>query len=331
MSKQLFDWADLAFASKKPLNDLRGIFIAAPREISTSRFKQLLQIYLEEGNIILGIAKEPYVMGFEGQPQFRTLQAADIQDIVDRISRQPGLPHSVTILEYAHSDFKHILEKCTFKKVVLINGSWKYSFHTREPYYVLANKRILYDMVSPFVDEAEAKTYDVRLGPLIASAVPLPTPKEVLTEAEMLEAATQVSKYSYDYSFQTGVAVGRRTKSKKPNYEYITTTYNKVVPYQTFAMHHGAAREKHFSPPHDLNHYDTVHAETELILAAATEKLDLTDASVFINLLPCPTCSRLLVETPIKEVVYSADHSSGYAVAMLEAGGKTVRRIVTEI
>jgi hypothetical protein len=36
----------------------------------------------------------------------------------------------------------------------------------------------------------------------------------------------------------------------------------------------------------------------------------------------------MLSETDIEEFVYSIDHSEGYAIKLLEAAGKKVRRIV---
>jgi deoxycytidylate deaminase len=79
----------------------------------------------------------------------------------------------------------------------------------------------------------------------------------------------------------------------------------------------------------DLNHYDVNHAEVELITQAVRDHLDLAGTTLFINVLPCPTCARMLTSTDIAEFVYAEDHSSGYAIRMLEAAGKTVRRIVS--
>jgi hypothetical protein len=70
-----FDWNELAFGSKKTVNNLRATFIAAPREISAARFTQLVKEFLPKGNVVLGLAKEDHVSGFENQPQFKTLQA----------------------------------------------------------------------------------------------------------------------------------------------------------------------------------------------------------------------------------------------------------------
>ncbi len=126
-------------------------------------------------------------------------------------------------------------------------------------------------------------------------------------------------------AFQTRVSLGRK-KGKK--YELLATTFNPVLPYQTYAMHFGASREVNFSPPHDLNHYDTTHAEVELIIKAGREKINLKGTTLFINLLPCPACARMLSRTDIEEFVYTEDHSDGYAVKMLELAGRKVRRVV---
>ena len=79
---------------------------------------------------------------------------------------------------------------------------------------------------------------------------------------------------------------------------------------------------------HDLNHYDTVHAEVDLIVKAQKAELDLHDTTLFINLLPCPSCARMFTQTDIAEFVYVEDHSDGYGFKMLTAANKKIRRIV---
>lgn len=324
-----YNWADLAFTSKKGLNQLKAIFIAAPRNMSPKRCRQLIQQYLPLGNLVIGIASEPYILGFDSQPQFRALELPIIQPTITLVNQKSGSAHKIYILRYAQADLVHILQKVAFGRVVMINGSWKYSFHTREAFYTLASRKIDYELVSPFADVDEAREYERTIQPEINSARPLPKPGAKLSESEMLAVAETAATYSYDYNFQTGISLGKAVGGKTGQYAFIGAAYNKVVPYQTYAMHHGAARERHMSPPHDLNHYDTVHAEVELLISAVQNGLDLTAATIFINLLPCPTCSRMLADTTIAELVYQVDHSDGYAVAMLKAAGKTVRRIVS--
>jgi tRNA(Arg) A34 adenosine deaminase TadA len=315
------DWADLAFGSKKPLRELNATFIAAPREISKRRLAQLLKDYLPKGNVVLGLAKEPYVLGLEDQPWFRTLQAEQVQDVIDRVN-SAGVPHRLYTLSYGQRDLPFIVEKVKFREAVFVNGSWYHAFHQRPEFYQLIQGKIPYQLVSAFADEHEAKHYAERL------AEP-PAPNDApLDDTAMLELAADTARYSLDSGgYQIGVAIGRPVGDG--TFIPILRTFNRVVPYQTYAMLNGSARETHFSPTHDLNHYDTNHAEVEAIVTAGRQGIDLSGTTLFINLLPCPTCARMFTSTDIAEFVYSEDHSAGYAIKMLEGAGKTVRRVVS--
>jgi dCMP deaminase len=316
-----FDWSELAFGSKKPLRSLHAVFIAAPREISTARLTQLVKEYLPKASIILGIAKEDYIDGFAGQPQFRTLKQASVQALIDKVNASPS-KHKMYTLSYFQRELVHVLEKLAPSKAVLVNGSWQYTFHTLPQYYTLVNLGIPYELVSPYADEAEAKAYATNMSKTITLPAP---PKGAVSAEHMMELADRVARGSFDNSFQTGVVLAK--KSAK-GYTYVASSFNRVVPYQTYAMHFGAERETHFSPPGDLNHYDTVHAEMELLVNAQKNGTDLRGTTMFINLMPCPTCARTLSTTDIGEYVYRADHSAGYAVKLFETCGLTVRRLV---
>ncbi|TAH32183.1 hypothetical protein EYC59_06095 [Candidatus Saccharibacteria bacterium] len=314
-----FDWADLAFGSKKPLRDLQAVFIAAPRELSAERFKQLVKTYLPKGNIVVGIAKEPYVFGLEDCPQFKALQLSSVASIIKKVNTASP-QHKIYTLSYSQRDTVFIYEKIPFQEVVLINGSWYHGFHHRPEYYALVNNGTSFTKLSPFASEVEAKDFASK------TKLPIVPRKGVFTESEMVQLADQSAAQSYDYAgLQTGCAIGLKNGK---NYELIATAHNRVVPYETYAMHHGSERERHFSPLNDQNHYDTVHAETSLVVAAQQQKLDLKDATLFVNLLPCPACARMLCETDVAEVIYQQDHSDGYAVKLLTEAGKTVRRVV---
>jgi deoxycytidylate deaminase len=310
-------WTELAFASKKPINELNAIFIMAPRQLSVSRMKQLIKTYLPQGNLLIGVAAEDYILGFEDQSQFKTLRLGDIQSIVEKVNQAKPI-HAISTLTYSQRDARYVLEKLHFKKIILMNGSWKYVFHSRPEYYVIVNSHTPYEMLSPFTDETEAKDYAKRVIP-----EPIATGTSY-SESGLMGVAQTAAKASFDYNMQTGVALARR---EGDTYKLLATSYNGVVPYQTYAMHHGAAREKHFSPMHDLNHYDTNHAEVELVIKAQKQALDLHGTSLFINLLPCPTCARMFARTDIPEFIYREDHSDGYAVRMLESAGRIVKRL----
>ncbi len=315
------DWSDIAFQSKQPINKLNAVFINAPREMSLKRITQLIKTHLPKGNIIVGISKEPYVNGLEQQAQFKMLDYADVSKIIDKVNKS-GSKHKIYTLRYFQREFKYLLEKLSFKSVILVNGSWYTAFHLRPEYYILTNQQVNHEFVSPFSSEAEARGY--------ADGIRLPqVPKAGLfTEREMLDLTLLVARHSFDYGgFQTAAALGLKHGNK---HKLLATAHNRVVPYETYAMHHGASRERNFSPPHDLNHYDTVHAEVELLIAAQRKSVSLKGSTLFINLLPCPTCGRMLVETDVEEVVYQNDHSSGYTFDMLSIAGKKIRRITSK-
>ncbi len=324
----IFDWANVAFGSKKPINNLDPIFLAAPREVSPARFAQLVKEYLPKANLLIGIAKEPYINGFENQPQFRTLDLSMIQTIIDKVNASSPA-HKIYTVHYFQRELKHLLEKLKMQRVLLINGSWHYAFHTLEPYYILVNRRVSYSMLSPFASEAEAHEYEDHVEPETLNQAWPTLPLGNYNSVEMLDHATSASRLSFDYNFQTGVALGKKQPRSADSYTFLAYAFNKVVPFQTYALHYGASRETNFSPPHDLNHYDTVHAEVELLIKAQRTRLNLNDTTLFINLLPCPACSRMICDTSINEIIYRIDHSDGYAVAMLERAGKTVRREVS--
>lgn len=316
-----YNWADVAFADKKPLKILHAIFIAAPRTISNKRLTQLVKTYLAKGNVVIGIAAEPYIDGFDGQPQFETLQLSAVKPLVNKVAASASL-HKLYTLTYAQRDLPHIIAKLNFAQVVLVNGSWHRSFHTTPSYYALMQNHTPYEYVSPFADEAEARAYAEQF-----TQTPLRmTRKATQTTREMLDLAAQAATASFDTAFQTGVTLGRPVAADQ--YHYIAHACNTVVPYRTYAMHYGSSRERNFSPPNDQNHYDAVHAEMQLLADLLKRQEDITGTTLFINLLPCPNCARTLSQTPITEFMYELDHSDGYAVKLLEASDKKVTRIV---
>ncbi|HSW79318.1 MAG TPA: deaminase [Candidatus Saccharimonadales bacterium] len=324
-----FDWSELAFASKKPLKVLHAVFVMAPREMTPKRIAQLVKDTVPTANLVIGIAKEPYIDGFDGQPQFKTLKhSQELQELINKVNESPSR-HKIYTLHYFQREAKYILEKVKFQKVLLVNGSWERSFHTREEYYCIVNNKLEYSYVSPFLDEAEALEYEQSINKELTKSVWPKDPTGPQTELQMLQMAGQAAKLSFDHSHQTGATLGKRI-GKSDKYIFLAHSINKVVPFQTYALLYGAEREKHFSPVNDLNYYDTIHAEVMMVLETQKNRIDLNGTTLFINLLPCPHCARMFTQTDIAEFVYSKDHSDGYAIHMLEKAGKKVRRIVID-
>lgn len=303
-------------SNQAEINTLQAIFIAAPREMSAERFRQIVKHYLPKANLILGVSTETHVVGFEDQLQFKMLDLSVVQPIIDRVVASPS-PNKIYTLEYSQAELENILREYSFKRVLLVNGSWKYAFHNLPAYQVLIESKTPFKFISPFVDEAEAKNYETTH----TQTVDLPSGDDLLSASEMLELASRVATQSYDYSFQTGAVIGEKQGDK---YKFIASGFNKVIPYQSYALHHGNSRERNQSKPHDTNHYDTIHAEMMILTDALSRGIDLAGKTLFVNLLPCPNCARTLSQTDILELVYAFDHSDGYAAKLFEQAGKEV-------
>jgi deoxycytidylate deaminase len=325
MHNYVLDWADLAFASKAPLRDLTAVYIPTPREISADRLKQLIKEYLPKHHIVIGVARELYIEGFDGRPQCRTLRIdPKLQTLIDKVNTaSPN--HKIYVMRQFQRETPDILLKGHFVKALFVNGSWHRAFHHTSTYYTLINQRIPYELVAAFVDETEARGYAEKYR---ASYVIKAASSDALSEQDMMRAADDASRSSFEYTFQTGMALGILQTSG--SYKLLATAHNAVVPYETYALLHGSIREQNFALVNDQNHYDAIHAEVGLIITAMNEHIDLDGTSVFINLMHCPSCARMIAMLPVGEIVYEYDHSDGYAVGLLQQAGKSIRRVILD-
>ena len=79
----------------------------------------------------------------------------------------------------------------------------------------------------------------------------------------------------------------------------------------------------------DTKYPYVVHAEANAILNATQS---LKGASIFVTLFPCNECTKLIIQSGIKEIVYESDkyeHTKEHqaAVKMLKAAGVSYRQI----
>lgn len=306
---KIFSWQQLAEIENSP------ILILGSREISSERITQLTNQLLKntDKTIVWGVFIEKFIQGLENSPQFRTLTVKTLKESLVQLNSA-----RVSILEYPQVQASAIIAKHNWSAIIGINGSWHRAFHYRDEYQIIKKLKIPFKFASAFTDEKEALEYESRI---IAKRQKLSVNYgENCSENTLFKLVDEVSHRSFDNTWQTGAILAK-------NGEFLLATYNKVVPFETYALLHGANKEKHKTPPQDLNHYDTNHAEVEMVLEAARSNIDLNNCSLFINLMPCPICTRMLAQTEIKEIVYKDPHSNNYAITILEKAGKTIRQI----
>lgn len=301
----IIDWLDVSSSLKDSLREQQASFILAPRHLSDDRLTELLKNALKQRSVIFGIAKEDYIKDLEGQPQFRTLRLKNIEPFVKRAAKSKS-PNGLTVLVYPQSEVDQVIRAIRPNDVWLIRGSWYLAFQRSSTYHLLRKRKIPYSFHSPFKDEDEAKLY-------------LETVGRSGDEVDMFELVKKAAKQSYDYSYQTGAVLAEELADK--TFKYIDSACNEVVPFQTYALHHGNSREDNNLEAHDTSHYDTIHAEMNLMMRAIKYRYPLEGKTLFINLLPCPDCARVLTKSGLKEIIYKQDHSDGYGARLCEMAG----------
>lgn len=300
------------------LRHKKAILVLAPRAMSRQRIIELLKPYIRRGQVIFGIANEEYVVDFEGQLQFTTLTADTVSDIADQINRNLS-PGRISLICYPQAETDELIRAIRPNFVVVVRGSYSRSFHRRETYKLLKKRGIGYELVSPFVDETEALDY-------LTNTLPLLPDTQIVSgdELTMLDQAERMAKRSFDYSMQVGAVIAEKVDQ---SYKVVDSACNEVVPYQTYALYAGSTREDNKAGLHDAFHYDTIHAEMNLLVRSSQKNQSLAGKSLFVNLMCCPNCARVLCRTGLKEVVYSELHSGDYSRDLFEKSNIKVRRI----
>ncbi|MEI6886617.1 MAG: deaminase [bacterium] len=313
-------WSDLAFKKDLPFK-LPFTFISGSREMTYERILELFKENIRSGDIVWGIYEEDYIAGFDGQIQFKTLDKSFLKQLENKIEKAT-IDRKIYFLKYSQKDSTYVIEKIKPTKAIFVNASWQGVFHRSDVFYKLFAKEIKYDLVSPFVDENEAKQYYKSMVSELneLSEIPINKGKKKLSTNEIFKLVEQVSKRSFDHTFQVALVL---VKNGLP----IEVSWNRVVPFETYSMHYGSLREKNFSPPGDLNNYDTIHSEMDILLTSLKKKIDLKGSSIYINLLPCPTCAKSIAMSDIETIYYKLDHSEGYALKLLTQMGKKCIRV----
>ena len=277
-------------------------FILAPREMSGARVRDLLRKYLARGEVVFGIAKEEYVAGFEGQPQFKTLRGDLIRELAEKSKGR------LEVAEYAQKNGVQVIEEMNFDRAVIINGSFHRSFHLRPEYEAIEKKGAKIRFESPFIDEGEAKSFAKKFE----TERTLPR----FEKNNIQELIDEEAGRAFITDFQSAAAIVRDDK-------LIALAHNAVVPYETYAWHYGSSREKYKTPAGDSSRYDAVHAETAALIDAGDRA---KGGKLYMRTFPCPHCARNIVHAEVAEVVYELDYGDKYGYNLFDKAGVKYRR-----
>lgn len=80
------------------------------------------------------------------------------------------------------------------------------------------------------------------------------------------------------------------------------------------------------TPMNSSDAQDTIHAEMNAILKVGN-KDDLKGAKLFIELMPCPWCAKVIAESGIGEVSCKLVHNGGHAAELFKEMGVRMKVI----
>lgn len=80
----------------------------------------------------------------------------------------------------------------------------------------------------------------------------------------------------------------------------------------------------------DINgntHWYVLHAEANAILKTARSTQDISGSTLYLTLSPCKDCSKLIIQSGIKKIVYLEDYRDQDGIKILRAAGIEITKI----
>ncbi len=108
----------------------------------------------------------------------------------------------------------------------------------------------------------------------------------------------------------------------------LATGYNGAPSGLTHCLDIGCMRERLGIPSGQRQELcRALHAEQNVIIQAGIHKVELAGASIYVTNQPCVTCSKMLIGTGIKEIVFSDGYPDKLAVNMIRDAKIKIRKV----
>lgn len=306
-------WEELADKKKTQLSHSPFLFVAGHRKVSSERIIKIAsELQKLKLPIVWGVLRDKYIPGLEDSPIFLSQSESELRQVFEGAEELKN----ITLLSYFQRHWKYIIEQAKPKAAVILHGSHSRMLHLREEYWLMLRNKIAVKQLSNFNSESEAADYLKSVNNQLAKTIQFDQHK-TYDDKELLELAKKASLASWDWTFRAGAVLSRKGK-------VVATSHNTVLPAEYSMLLKGSRKEKYFSPPQDQNFYDTNHAEMELLLAAATKSVKLSECVMYVNLMPCEGCARVLARSGIKKIVYGIEQTQKHSFEILKSSGVDV-------
>ena len=143
----------------------------------------------------------------------------------------------------------------------------------------------------------------------------------MLNDKNFLNIANEISSASKCVSKQVGAVIVK-------NGRILSTGYNGTPPgFQNCCDYWDG---KYTSEHHNWSKTYEIHAEMNAIIWAAREGISIKDATIYVTLEPCSDCSKNLIASGIKKIVYSKayEHNDSNKITQfLKDNGVEIKQI----
>ena len=156
----------------------------------------------------------------------------------------------------------------------------------------------------------------------VGCAVPRKVPRRPSWDEYFMNLAEQVATRTTCLRRAVGAVIVKDNR-------ILTTGYNGTPVGMAHCEETGCLREAMGVPSGQRQEICRgLHAEQNAIIQAARYGIDIRGASIYINTQPCITCSKMLINAGIVEVVYKNPYPDEFGLGMLDEAG--VKRRILE-
>lgn len=80
----------------------------------------------------------------------------------------------------------------------------------------------------------------------------------------------------------------------------------------------------------DNTHWYTIHAESNALMKLAKNSVSSIDSTLYVTLSPCKECSKLILQSGIKRIVYLEEYRDTTGIDFLKSRGLLVEKITVD-
>ena len=121
----------------------------------------------------------------------------------------------------------------------------------------------------------------------------------MLTDKNFINIATELATASKCVSKQVGAVIVKDGRILSTGYNGTPAGYTNCCDYWD---------NEYTSQHHEWSKTYEIHAEMNAIIWAAREGISIKDATIYVTLEPCSECSKNLIASGIKRIVYAKEY-----------------------